>query len=644
MLEQLNQGITQLIDQLVRAQHSDGTWQYRFVESGMMTDCHFIIVLRLLRIENREDEIRQLAARIAGRQLEDGSWRVYPDEQEPNLSATVECFLALQYANRGEQTDSSQMNKAKQLILQLGGLKRVTNVMTKFLLAMTGYRPWPSFFPVPLALLLLPASSPLHFFHFSGYARVHMAPMLVLGERKPHFQTPDIPFLKELAVPAFSLTGESYENEDWSSHLQRGAGSQLHKWAQSLMNAPGQLKKLALQKAEAYMRDRIEADGTLYSYASSTILMLAAFSALGYERDEPIIQKGIEGLAGFLFPDGDGMHLQTTTSTVWDTALISHALTQAGLPGTHDAITKAGRYLLSRQHDRLGDWKLEVENPAPGGWGFSDINTINPDVDDTTAALRALAPLLHKMPDAGEAVDRGLNWLLSMQNEDGGWGAFERNNNHPLIKWIPLQGVEAAATDPSSADLTGRALEYLGQTIGLSNRHPFVRKAVRWLYEDQTADGSWYGRWGVCYIYGTWGAITGLAAVGETLRDPRLRKACDWLLSIQNADGGFGESCESDVVRRYVPLGTSTLVQTAWALDALVSVHQKPTEPIQHATRYLLQHLATGSGQPRYPTGAALPGHVYSCYESYPKIWPLLALSRCRNKFTEIFSTFFEKS
>ncbi|TYP72601.1 terpene cyclase/mutase family protein [Paenibacillus methanolicus] len=642
MNERIEACIASLVSRLLAEQHEDGAWRYRFVESGIMTDCHFVVMISLLGIAGREEEVRKLADRIRGRQNPDGAWRVYPDEADGNISATIEGVLALLHA--GDSPESQHMKLALNAIDRMGGAKRVSSLMTKFLLALAGYKSWPAFFPIPLALLL-PKSAPLHFFHFSGYARVHMAPMLVLGERKPRFHNPNVPKLAELEGSRwlFATTSSNATSEaSWSDHLSRGPLDTLQEWALAWINAPRMLKQRAVDTAETYMRDRIESDGTLYSYAISTILMVFAFISLGYDKNDPVIQRAVDGLTRLFVPDGDGHHLQTTTSAVWDTALISHALQTAGLDGVQDAIAKAGRYLLGRQHDKAGDWALEAEHAEPGGWGFSEINTINPDVDDTTAALRAIEPLRGILPEAGDASDRGLNWLLGMQNSDGGWGAFERNNHHPVIQWIPLEGVEAAATDPSCADLTGRALDYLGNTAGLSNRHPFLQRAVQWLVHDQQNDGSWYGRWGVCYIYGTWAALTGLAAVGERSDHPAIRKAVQWLLDIQRPDGGYGESCVSDVAGQYVPLGRSTIVQTAWALDALTAVHAKPNDAIKRAAEWIAAHHGQPSVQAEYPTGAALPGHVYSRYESYPIVWPLLALSHARRKYGNFFPEFLE--
>lgn len=278
---------------------------------------------------------------------------------------------------------------------------------------------------------------------------------------------------------------------------------------------------------------------------------------------------------------------------------------------------------------KKADWRIHNPSASPGGWGFSNINTNHPDNDDTAAVLRALTQLSALDPVYFEAWNRGSAWLLSMQNRDGGFGAFEKNVNNPIFASIPLENAKDAAVDPSTADLTGRVLEYLGNFAGLTKDHPSIQAAVAWLLHQQEQNGSWYGRWGVCYIYGTWAAITGLKAAGLSNSHPAIAKAVKWLVSIQNKDGGFGESCRSSEVKTYMPLGFSTPSQTAWALDALLCVMDKKDTVIQRSVKRLMKPFDEKSSA--YPTGIGLPKQFYIHYHSYNKIFPLLALSHYRN-------------
>jgi len=385
------------------------------------------------------------------------------------------------------------------------------------------------------------------------------------------------------------------------------------------------------------MLERIESDGTLYSYATSTLLMILALLSLGYDKRHRTVMAAVQGLLSMVwhFNENGTAHLQNSPSTTWDTALLSYAMQRAGVAPEHPAVRKANAYLLGKQQSRLGDWSRRVANPVAGGWGFSESNTINPDVDDSTAALRAIRPTALREPAFQDAWNRGLYWVLSMQNDDGGWPAFERGVDNELFTLLPIEGARAAAIDPSIADLTGRALEFLGNAAGFGGRHAFMRRGAAWLAKHQEADGSWYGRWGICYIYGTWAAVTGLAAAGADRGDPSVSKAVRWLLGIQNNDGGWGESCASDRVNRYVPLGASTPSHTAWALDALIAVHPKPSPAIDQGIRQLiaLLHRDRDDWTVRYPTGAGLPGSFYIDYHSYRYIWPLIALGNYVAKY-----------
>ncbi|MDT8860987.1 hypothetical protein N0O92_12160 [Alkalihalobacillus sp. MEB130] len=318
---------------------------------------------------------------------------------------------------------------------------------------------------------------------------------------------------------------------------------------------------------------------------------------------------------------------------MWDTALLTHALLNAGVSETDDMIKHSSQYLLLRQHLHYGDWAFNNSNTIPGGWGFSDINTFIPDVDDTTASLRALKQTVSGNPQYRNSWIRGLDWVLSMQNNDGGWAAFEKNTDKKLLRYFPFDAAGRSVIDPSTTDLTGRTLEYLGNEANLLLPHPQLEKASQWLQRNQEDDGSWYGRWGICYIYGTWAAITGMKAIGMDSNHFSIKKGIDWLLSIQNKDGGWGESCYSDIRNKYVPLHASTPSQTAWALDALIATYDKPTEAIHNGIAYLLENNYQNNWTINYPTGAGLPGGFYIHYHSYKYIWPLLTLSNYRKKY-----------
>ncbi|WP_084011689.1 squalene--hopene cyclase [Paenibacillus kribbensis] len=624
----IREEIRRLSGELIQWQQPDGTWRFCF-ENGTMLDAYAIILFRTLNAEN-EDLIRGLHDRILAAQQPEGCWRWYKDEEGGNLSATVEAYYALLYSGYSQPKDES-VQRAKQYILDRGGIGKAASLLTRTLLAATGQRKWPaSLSLIPIEMLLLPSSLPLSFFDFSAYSRVHLVPLLIMADRDFSVKTAHTPDLSEL-----------YTNRSPAEEPLSRKNRELLKYIQSalghLVGTPQRIHQAAVKKAEQYMLERIEGDGTLYTYASSTVLMVFALLALGYDPQHPVITHAVDGLSAMCCKTGGYTTIQNSPSTVWDTALLAYALQEAGMSAGHPAMQKAAAYLRSKQHRKAGDWRIHNPGAAPGGWGFSDTNTIIPDVDDSTAALRAIHSLSEHDPAYLESWNRGLNWVISMQNDDGGWPAFEKNTNKEMLTWLAIEGAKSAATDPSEADLTGRALEYLGNFAKLGVRHGFIQRGADWLTSHQQPDGSWYGHWGICYIYGTWAALTGLKAVGLPSDHAAVTKGTDWLLAIQNADGGWGESCRSDQVDRYVPLYASTPSQTAWALDALIAVHDRPTPEIERGAARLIELLHEDGWANAYPTGAGLPGYFYVHYHSYRYIWPLLALGHYVKKYGDIF-------
>lgn len=613
-------------------QSQDGSWKL-CCENVVLTEAYMILLLRTLE-DSDEELIRSLHDRLRAAQYSDGSWRAYPDEEGGNLSATVECYYAMLYSGYSQVSDP-WMEKARSLIVREGGLTRIRGLMTKVMLAVTGQIPWPRFFKVPLEFLLLPSSFPINLFDFSVYARVHMIPAMVVADRRFCIRTNRSPELADLigTVTRDSLSLFDDDKLDVEARLFESVLSEIVNGINNIEDIPERKHAEAIRKAERYMLERIESDGTLYSYATSTFLMVYALLAIGYDKAHPVIQSAVRGLKGLICRDAGRLVLQNSPSEVWDTALLSYALQEAGVDAHSPIICRAASYLISKQQRRRGDWAIHNPNGVAGGWGFSDSNTLNPDVDDTTAALRAIKSMSTEDTLYRDAWNRGLSWLLSMQNDDGGWPAFEKNTDRRMLASIPLVEAKSSAIDPSTPDLTGRTLAFLGPFAGLNVNYAFVRKGADWLMANQESDGSWYGRWGVCFIYGTWAALTGLIDVGVSPDHQAVTKGAKWLTDIQNNDGGWGESCRSDVAMRYVPLHASTPSQTAWALDALIAVHDTPAAVIDKGIERLIQLSKDNGRESSYPTGAGLPGIFYSRYHSYRFIWPLLTLAHYKNKY-----------
>ncbi|KHE72190.1 squalene--hopene cyclase [Halobacillus sp. BBL2006] len=620
--------INRLIQLLNKEQSRDGSWNYAF-ETGIITDAYMIILLRLLEIHD-EELIDQLVGRIISKQQENGAWKLFYDEESGNLSSTIEAYTALLFSGKYKKSDP-ELVKARTFIVERGGVKN-SELFTKILLCLIGQYPWPKKNPIPIEVILLPPSFPVNIFDISVFGRANIIPILLLAHKKYQSISIYTPDLSDIGGGKGrneddSFVGESIA-EEWRNYF-----TYLIDEIKSKVHTLFHFESEAIAQAKNYMLTRIEPDGTMLSYFSSTFYMVMALRSVGYKKDHAVILKAIEGLKSIACKIDGYTHMQYTTADVWNTALISDALQKSGVPADNSVIKQANSYLLSRQQYKFADWMIHNPETLPGGWGFSDINTLNPDVDDTTASLRALRSMFSTQTDAIQAWNRGVQWTLSMQNPDGGWPAFERRIDKEYLTFLPLQKAEFILTDASSADLTGRTLEFLGNYTNMDSHSPPIVKAKKWLKNNQRKDGSWYGRWGICYLYGTWAALTGLMACEEKKSSPAVQRSVKWLSEIQNRDGGWGESCNSDIERRYVPLGSSTLTHTSWALDALIAVIDKPSPAIDRGIQYLITNGEKNEWTEDYPKGQGMGGAFYVHYHSYRFIWPLMTLAHYQNKF-----------
>ncbi|WP_066392433.1 squalene--hopene cyclase [Neobacillus mesonae] len=606
--------INRIANQLIQDQSEDGAWHYPF-ETGIATDCSMIILLRTLEI-NDEEFIQELVQRIAGKQQEDGSWKLFHDEEKGNLTSTVEAYYALLYSGYRDPKDQ-EIQAARRFILAKGGAAEV-HMFLKIMLAMTGQCAWPHF-PINIEVMLLPDSFPINLFDLSVYGRANLIPFLILANTNFRKRTPRSPNLSDL----FQKKEVRFFTEDQAEEA-RSVIKWIKQGIQGLKSHVN-LRELSLYRAEKYMLDRIEPDGTFVNYFSSTLLMIFALLARGYSTTHPVITRAVHGLKAMSCRIDGELHCQYTTASVWNTTLINYALQESGVPYSSNNIQKANHYILSRQHLKYGDWVIHEPNLLPGGWGFADMNTIHPDIDDTTAALRAIRTLATEQADYRQAWDRGVNWLISMQNNDGGWAAFEKNVDKKVLNLLPIEGGKDLLIDPSTVDLTGRTLEFFGNYTHLDHHHPKVKRGIRWLLRHQNSDGSWVGRWGV-YIYGTWAAVTGLIAVGVSTNHPAIQKALTWLRKIQNPDGGWGESCKSDIKNCYVPLGESTRTHTAWALDTLISAASSVTPEIENGAAFLVEKKEK-KWTTTYPKGRGMAGSFYINYHCYEYVFPLISLA-----------------
>ncbi|WP_028547612.1 terpene cyclase/mutase family protein [Paenibacillus sp. UNC451MF] len=617
--------INEMTAKLQQLQHTDGSWRLCF-ETGPMTDAYMILLLRSLQRTGDETVIRKLANRIISLQEENGAWKLFYDQPEGDLEATVEAYYALLYSGYFSKEDS-RIQKAKQYILNRGGLTQVKTMLTQAFLAITGQSPWPDMLKVPVEFMLAPSWFIFNIFDLSGHARVHLVPIMIMANANYSLRTESTPDLSDLYVGE-KLPFESHPSWIHAIHRLLEAAPFLH--------AP--LHEAAVDKAKMFMLDRIEPDGTLLTYSTATILMVYALTSLGYKNESPLLNKAISSLSTLLCVSDHKAHLQVSTSTIWDTAMISIALQQSGVSSREPIIQRSAEYLLSRQQTRFGDWALRCPDTPPGGWGFSNINTLYPDIDDSTAALRAITPYTLTLPEYKQAWHNGLRWVLAMQNDDGGWSAFERESPERMAHLFAFEHAEDIILDRSTVDLTARTLLFLGKEVGQSVARLPVQKAAQWIIRQQEMNGSWFGRWGICYIHGSSAAVTGLLAVGIPQHHPAIERAVRWILSIQNEDGGWGESCYSDIRRHYVALNSSTPSQTAWALDLLIDTHDRPTVQIERGVQRLIELLHISDWRFTYPTGSGLPGSVYVNYHSGNFVWPLLTFSKYLRKYGSLIN------
>ncbi|OLO25649.1 squalene--hopene cyclase, partial [Alkalihalophilus pseudofirmus] len=617
MKEELLSSIENIIDKLKIDQSSDGSWRYS-LEASPITDVYFIILLRLLEIEGEEELIAQLANRIISKQAENGAWKLCYDS-DGDLETTVEAYYGLLFSQHRNREDEN-MKKAEQFIHSKGGIGNVNKLFTLVLLAISGEIRWPKSVRIPPEFTLLPNNFPVNKYDMVGHARVHFLPIMIMANKRFFIKNKYTPNIHHL-----------YTNKKQPKDPLVPFTSILKLITLPTKLFPPLSKRLynkSIRTTERFLLERIEPDGTLYSYAPATIYLIFALMSLGYTKQSQIIVNAIQGLKSLVYRFDDADHLQAATSTVWDTAIISFTLQESNVLPTNPLIKRANEYILSRQHLQIGDWIVRNLKVKPGGWGFSDINTMYPDVDCTAIALRAIKRSSVHSNRLRDAWNKGLNWVLMMQNDDGGWPAFEKNLNRRIINLlIPFEEAKEFAIDPSTNDLTGRVLQFLGDDCGKTEKHFRIKKAIRWLKRQQEKNGSWYGRWGISYTHGTSAVVIGLLAVGVSPFDPMISKAKQWILSVQNEDGGWGEACISDVIKKYIPLEYSTPTQTAWALEMLIELHDQPTKEINRGIHYLINSLQVDDGTTTYPTGGGIPGSVYFYYHSLNHTWALLTLS-----------------
>jgi squalene-hopene/tetraprenyl-beta-curcumene cyclase len=620
---QVEQAVARARDWLLSAQHQEGYW-WGELEADTTLESDYILYLHILG-ELQSPKVNKLAKYIRGRQLPDGGWNIFfggPAE----LNASVKAYVGLRLA--GDLPTAPHMVKARTKVHELGGLE-ATNSYVRFYLAMVGATDWKMVPVIPPELMLLPNWLPINIYEMSSWTRGIVIPLAIVYANKPNWRLPEGMTFDEL----FAKPGAKATSFKWDSQVisWRNCFLALDRGLKLYERSPWRpFRKLAMERARTWMLERLERSeglGTIYPAMMNSIFALLA---MGGNTTDPLVAREIEFLERYEIEDSSGIRVQPCISPVWDTAIAMVSLEEANLDPAHPCLIAAERWLLDNQILGPGDWQVKNPNAEPGGWVFEFRNDFYPDVDDTAFVLMALGRVADPEPTRLKgAIRRGLAWLVSMQNSDGGWGAFDHENNLQFLNHIPFAD-HNAMLDPSTADVTARTVECLGQ-MGWPASHPVLEGARAFLRKDQCEDGSWFGRWGVNYVYGTSGVLRALETLDLASEDD-CQKAANWLRLVQNADGGFGESILSYYDPGLKGKGPSTASQTAWGLIGLLAVASTNDAAVERSVDWLVAHQNTdGTWDEDEFTGTGFPCVFYLKYHLYRNSFPLYALARYDN-------------
>ena len=622
--ERLSDAIDRGVNYLLSLQMTEGYWSGE-LEADTTLESDYIFYLHVID-KAEPGRIAKLANYVRRRQLEDGGWNIYfggPSE----LNATIKAYIALRLA--GDSPESDHLLRAANRIRELGGLE-CANSYTRLYLALVGAVAWDMVPAIPPELMLLPSWFAINIYEMSSWTRGIVIPLTILYAHKPRF-----------SIPGGGISVDELYRDASRKALAHSWDKQVFSWRNFFLaldhgfklyeRVPWKpLRHRALAQARSWLLEHLERSEGLGAIYPAMMNAIFALIALGHSPDDPLTAREIEEFSRFEIVEGDTIRVAPCVSPVWDTAIAMVALEEAGLPPNHPALVEASRWLLKRQISGPGDWMKKVPGVQPGGWAFEFRNDHYPDVDDTAFVLMALQRVDY--PDKARmqtAIRRGIDWLLAMQNDDGGWGAFDHNNDGQFLCQIPFAD-HNAMIDPSTADVTARVLECLGR-FGWPASDPVIQRALKFLLRDQTSEGPWFGRWGVNYVYGTSGVLRALETVALTARD-YCQRAVAWLRSVQNPDGGFGESIASYYDPTLKGKGASTASQTAWGLIGLLAATDADDPAILRAMNHLLeQQEADGSWAEKEFTGTGFPCVFYLKYHLYRNYFPLYALARYRN-------------
>ncbi|HTX54013.1 MAG TPA: squalene--hopene cyclase [Candidatus Baltobacteraceae bacterium] len=619
----LEQALQRGVDSVLAHQEPEGFWVHELEPDATITS-EYLLLQRWLGTPDPAREAKA-SRHLLALQLPDGGWPLYANGTA-NLSTSVKAYFALKMA--GLPATHPALVSACRRIREQGGITHV-NVFTRILLAMFGELDWKGIPCMPVEIVLLPRWFYFNLYEISYWSRTVLVPLLIIFAHRPVRPAPAHARLDELFLVPRAEADISFPRDPefftWRNFfLLVDRCLRIH---DRFVRRP--FRQQALRVAEQFVLERM-GPGGMGGIFPAMANAVVALTCLGYELSSPEVKRGLSAIEDLCLEDEETFRVQPCISVIWDTALTMNMLVEYGLPPDHPSLVRAGNWLLDKQTRRPGDWQRKAPGVAPGGWAFQFENELYPDVDDTAVVLMALRKV--RLPDEEaktRGVARGINWILALQGSDGGWGAYDKDNNRLIFNKIPFAD-HGALMDPSTEDLAGRVLEALGY-LGFRPDEPAAARALDFVKKTQMADGSWYGRWGVNYLYGTWSVLAGVHSIGEDMDQPWVRRAVAWLLTRQNPDGGWGESCFTYEDPRTGGMGKSTASQTAWALLALMRAGEVAHPSVARGIQFLLDHQnAAGTWDEVEFTGTGFPRVFYLRYHGYAVLFPLWALALYR--------------
>jgi squalene-hopene/tetraprenyl-beta-curcumene cyclase len=626
--DDLDHAIAKASRALMDLQRDDGHWVFE-LEADATIPAEFVLLKHYLGEPEDLELERKIGVYLRRIQGEHGGWPLYHGGAF-DISASVKAYFALKMI--GDEIDAPHMARAREAILAAGGAA-ASNVFTRFQLALYGAGPWKTIPTMPVELILVPRWFPIHLNKMSYWARTVIVPLLVLQVKKPvarNARGVRIDELYQTAIKAQPKSAVANRSRFWTWFFN--SLDVVLKAIDPLW--PKGLRQEALDRCLAFVVERLNGEdglGAIYPAMANSVMM---FDALGYAEDHPHRKLARTSVERLLVIKDKEAYCQPCVSPVWDTGLACHALMEAGGEEAERRVRHGLEWLKPLQVlDVKGDWAEARPDVRPGGWAFQYNNAHYPDVDDTAVVAMAMDRAQKRLSANGydEAIDRGAEWIWGLQSKNGGWGAFDADNAYYYLNNIPFAD-HGALLDPPTVDVSARCIGLLAQ-MGVGPDDPRMKAAVDYIEKDQEADGSWFGRWGVNYIYGTWSAVCALNAAGVDPKGQVVRKAVDWLVQIQNPDGGWGESCDSYALdySGYEP-AESRSSQTAWALLGLMAVGEADHPAVARGIAWLKQNQdGSGFWPEDHYTGGGFPRVFYLRYHGYSKFFPLWALARYRN-------------